>query len=263
MWSYRSLRETGARSAARIDWWGNASFAVGLTAVLAAITYGIQPYGGHADGLDQSLGARPGSSAAPSLLVAFCFVETRVADPMFHLSLFRIQAFSAGNLAGLLASVSRGGLQFMLIIWLQGIWLPLHGYSFASTPLWAGIYLLPLTVAFLFAGPLSGYLLRPVRRAQPGDRRAGPGRGELPRTDAAADRLQLLGIRGLLVLNGIGSGLFSAPNTSAIMSSVPGQPAGRRVGNARHLPELGHVAVDRGLLHPDDRRAGADPARAR
>ena len=46
----------------------------------------------------------------------------------------------------------------MLIIWLQGIWLPLHGYDYADTPLWAGIFLLPLTVGFLVAGPISGYL---------------------------------------------------------------------------------------------------------
>src|SRR5690349_18458016 len=74
------------------------------------------------------------------------------------MSLFRIRPCWAGNLAGLLASVARGGLQFMLIIWLQGIWLPLHGYQFENTPLWAGIYLLPLTVSFLVAGPISGAL---------------------------------------------------------------------------------------------------------
>ena len=156
VWSYRSLRETSTRSAAKIDWWGNALFAVSVTAILVAITYGIQPYGGHNMGWT-SPWVLSGLIGGVALLVAFCLVEAHTVDPMFDMSLFRIKAFSAGNLAGLLASVSRGGLQFILIIWLQGIWLPLHGYSFSSTPLWAGIYLLPLTVAFLLAGPLSGY----------------------------------------------------------------------------------------------------------
>ena len=130
-----------------------------------------------------------------ALLVAFCVIETRVADPMFAMRLFRIRAFCAGNLAGLLASIARGGLQFMLIIWLQGIWLPLHGYDYESTPLWAGIYLLPLTVGFLVAGPVSGRAVRPVRRPRLRHRRAAAGGGELRRAAAAAGRLQLLVVR--------------------------------------------------------------------
>src|SRR4051812_10643314 len=150
IWSYRSLHELGTRRSGRLDWPGNLTFAVGLSVLLVAITYGIQPYGGHATGWLNPwvLG---GSAVGIALLAVFCLVESRIPDPMFDLSLFRIREFSAGNLAGLLASISRGGLQFMLIIWLQGIWLPLHGYDFASTPLWAAIYLLPLTVGFLLA----------------------------------------------------------------------------------------------------------------
>src|SRR5699024_2190013 len=125
----------------------NALFAVGLTVLLAAITYGIQPYGSHTMGWASPL-VLAGLVSGAVLLVVFCVVETRIAEPMFEMALFRIRPFSAGNLAGLLASMGRGGLQFMLIIWLQGIWLPLHGYSFAQTPLWAGIFLLPLTVSF-------------------------------------------------------------------------------------------------------------------
>ncbi len=229
VWSYHSLRETSARSAAYIDWWGNALFAVGLTAVLAAITYGIQPYGGHEMGWT-SPWVLTGLVGGAALLVAFCVVEAHVDDPMFDMSLFRIQAFSAGNLAGLLASVSRGGLQFMLIIWLQGIWLPLHGYSFSSTPLWAGIYLLPLTAAFLLAGPLSGYYSDRL-----GARSLAT--GGLVLVAVSFLGLMLLptdfhywAFAGLLVLNGIGSGLFSAPNTSAIMSSVPANRRGAASG---------------------------------
>ena len=77
---------------------------------------------------------------------------------MFQLPLFRIRAYTFGVLSSFLSAIARGGLMFMLIIWLQGIWLPEHGYSFASTPLWAGIYMLPLTAGMLLAGPLSGIL---------------------------------------------------------------------------------------------------------
>ena len=229
LWSYHSLRETSARVPARIDWWGNVLFAGGLTAVLAAITYGIQPYGEHDMGWTNPW-VLAGLIGGVALLVAFCVVETKVREPMFNLSLFRIRAFSAGNLAGLLASMARGGLQFMLIIWLQGIWLPLHGYSFEQTPLWAGIYLLPLTVAFLVAGPLSGFLSdRFGARAF--------ATGGLLLVAVSFLGLMLLpadfnywAFPGLLVLNGIGSGLFSAPNTTAIMNSVPANQRGSASG---------------------------------
>jgi MFS family permease len=229
VWSYRSLRETAARSRARVDWWGNALFAVGLTVLLVAITYGIQPYGSHTMGWTSPL-VLAGLVSGVVLLVVFCVVETRIAEPMFEMALFRIRPFSAGNLAGLLASMGRGGLQFMLIIWLQGIWLPLHGYSFAQTPLWAGIFLLPLTVSFLVAGPLCGYL---------SDRF---GARFFATGGLVVVALSLLGLMllptdfsygafaALLVVNGIGSGMFSAPNTTAIMNSVPASRRGAASG---------------------------------
>jgi MFS family permease len=163
-------------------------------------------------------------------LITFCMYESRIDEPMFAMSLFRIKAFSSGNLAGLLASVSRGGLQFMLIIWLQGIWLPLHGYSFERTPLWAGIYLLPLTVSFLVAGPISGfYSDRFGARAF--------ATGGLVIVAVSFVGLLLLptnfsywAFAGLLVLNGIGSGMFSSPNTTAIMNSVPASSRGAAAG---------------------------------
>jgi MFS family permease len=149
---------------------------------------------------------------------------------MFAMDLFRLRPFWAGNLAGLLASVARGGLQFMLIIWLQGIWLPLHGYDFADTPLWAGIYLLPLTCAFLVAGPVSGALSDKF-----GARAFAT--GGLLVVAGSFLGLMLLPVdfnywafAGLLVLNGVGSGLFSAPNTTAIMNSVPARQRGAASG---------------------------------
>ncbi|HEY2312568.1 MAG TPA: MFS transporter, partial [Streptosporangiaceae bacterium] len=157
VWAYRKLRDNGERHRARIDWWGNVTFAAGLGAVLIALTNGIQPYGHHTMGWSNPAvyGLLAGGVL---LLVAFAVIESRVAEPMFQLSLFRIRAFTAGNVAGLAVAIARGGLQFMLIIWLQGIWLPLHGYDYSQTPLWAGIFLLPLTAGLLIAGPISGIL---------------------------------------------------------------------------------------------------------
>jgi MFS family permease len=157
VWAYLMLRDLGERRPVRLDWRGNVTFAVGLIALLTGITYGIQPYRGHAMGWTSPwvIAALAGGMA---LLILFGLVETRVAEPMFDMGLFRIRAFSAGNLAGLLAALARGGLLFIAIIWLQGIYLPRHGYGFSQTPLWAGIYLLPLTAGFLLAGPVSGFL---------------------------------------------------------------------------------------------------------
>jgi MFS family permease len=220
VWSYVKLREFGTPRPARIDWVGNITFTVGAGVLLAAITYGIQPYGADPTGW-RSPKVVGGLVVGISLLLAFCVAETRVHAPMFRLALFRIRAFAAGNLAALLTAISRGGLQFMLIIWLQGIWLPLHGYDYADTPLWAGIYMLPLTVGFLLAGPLSGYLSDRF-----GARLFATG-GLLLVVVSFVGLLALPVDFGyplfavLLVTSGVGQGMFSAPNTSAIMSSVP------------------------------------------
>ncbi|MQY21783.1 MFS transporter [Nocardia macrotermitis] len=238
VWSYRSLREIGARQPARVDWAGTATFTIGTSVILAAITYGIQPYGRHATGW-----SNPWVIAALTtgvvLLGAFCVIETRVRQPMFQLGLFRIRAFAAGNLAALLVSIARGGLQFMLIIWLQGIWLPLHGYSYESTPLWAGIYMLPLTAGFLLAGPLCGYL---------SDRYGARLFATTGLLIVAASFLGLIALPvvfpyplfALLILaSGFGQGMFSAPNTSSIMSSVPAARRGVASGMRATLQNSG------------------------
>jgi MFS family permease len=229
VWSYLSLHELGTRNRGRLDWWGNVTFAVGLGVLLAGITYGIQPYGGHSMGWTNPW-VLAGLIGGVALLVVFCAVETRVPDPMFHLGLFRNRTFAYGNLAGLMASISRGGMQFMLIIWLQGIWLPLHGYDYKDTPLWAGIYLLPLTIGFLVAGPLAGYLsdrygVRPFAVG-----------GALV-VAASFVGLIVLPVNFpywlfalLVAVNGLGSGLFSSPNTSAVMGAVPAAQRGAAAG---------------------------------
>jgi MFS family permease len=229
VWAYRSLHEIATTRRARIDWAGNLTFALGAGLLLVAITYGIQPYGGQPTGWGSPF-VLGGLAAGSALLIAFCVLETKIAEPMFRLSLFRIRAFAAGNIASLLSSIARGGLQFMLIIWLQGIWLPLHGYDFADTPLWAGIYLVPLATGFLLAGPVSGYLSD--RFGQRLFATSG-----LLITAAGFTGLLLLPVNFpywafalLIFCNGIGSGLFASPNTSAIMSSVPARHRGAASG---------------------------------
>ena len=229
VWSYRSLRELGARTPGRLDWVGAVTFGLGLTVLLVGITYGIQPYGDSSTGWTSPwvLGS---IGVGLLLLVAFVLVELRVDSPMVDIRLFSSATFGMGNLAGLMSSVGRGGLQFMLIIWLQGIWLPLHGYSFESTPLWAGIYLLPATFGFLVSAPFAGWLSDRI--------------GARPLTVGgmllmAASFVALLlipvnfdyWIFALLVfLNGVGGGFFTAPNTAAIMSSVPADQRGAASG---------------------------------
>ena len=229
VWAYFMLRDIGTRRKARMDWWGNILFAAGLIAILVGITYGLLPYGGHPMGWTNPwvLTAIFGGLAA---LVIFGFVETKVAEPLFRLSLFRIRAFAAGNLANFMVSLGRGGMQFMLIIWLQGIWLPLHGYSFSRTPLWAGIYLVPLTIGFLVSAPLSGVL---------SDRFGAKGFTVGGALLTALSFLFLLFLPVnfpywvfalIILLNGFGSGLFAAPNRAEMMNSVPANARGAAGG---------------------------------
>jgi MFS family permease len=227
IWSYHSLRDLGVRKAGKIDWWGNLTLAAGLVLLMVGITYGIQPYGGHTMGWTSPL-VLSCLLGGLALLALFCVIEVRVDEPMFHLELFRIRAFAAGNLAALLAAMARGGLQFILIIWLQGIWLPEHGYDFARTPLWAGIYMLPLILGLLVAGPASGWLSDRF-----GARPFATG-GVLVAATSFALLIVLPVDFGyawfalILLLNGIGMGLFQSPNTAGVMNSLP--PAQRGAG---------------------------------
>jgi MFS family permease len=229
VWAYFMLHDIGVRKHARMDWWGNILFGGGLIAVLVGITYGLLPYGGHPMGWTNPwvLTALIGGVA---LLVVFVYVETKVAEPLFRISLFKIRAFAAGNIASLAMALSRGGMQFMLIIWLQGIWLPLHGYSFSQTPLWAGIYLIPLTIGFLFSAPLSGIL------SDKFGAKAFTVGGALG-TAATFLVLAFLPVNFdywqfalLVALNGFGTGLFVSPNRAEMMNSVPANARGAAGG---------------------------------
>jgi MFS family permease len=227
VWGYLKLEERSQPKRSSIDWWGNVTFALGLVLVMVAVTYGIRPYHGHATGWGSPrvLGLLAASIVSLTMFVA---IEKRVAEPMFRLALFRIRAFTFGTLSTFLAAISRGGLMFMLIIWLQGIWLPEHGYSFTETPLWAGIYMLPLTLGMLLAGPTSGYL---------SDRFGARGFATGGMLGAALSFALMMFLPTdftywvfalVLLLTGIAMGMFASPNRAAVMNSLP--PGDRGAG---------------------------------
>ncbi|HYB48169.1 MAG TPA: MFS transporter, partial [Streptosporangiaceae bacterium] len=231
VWAYLMLEERGVRATTRIDWLGNLTFAVGLIAVLVGITYGILPYGGHTMGWTNPwvIAAIAGGFA---VLALFVLIERRVRAPMFFLSLFRIRAFSAGIIAALFSALARGGLMFMLIIWLQGIWLPEHGYSFSQTPLWAGIFLLPLSAGFLLAGPFAGRLADHwgARPFTTGGMVVCAGSFLL--LTALPVNFPYWGFALVIFVNGLAMGLFAAPNQTGIMNSLPPDQRGVGAGMA-------------------------------
>jgi MFS family permease len=229
VWAYLKLQDNGIRIPAKIDWLGNTLFAVGLISVLIGIVYSLLPYGGHPTGWTNPyvLTAIFGGIA---VLVLFGWVETKVEQPMFRLSLFKIRAFTFGNIAGMLGALGRGGIQFMLIIWLQGIWLPQHGYSFSRTPLWAGIAMIPLTVGFLIVGPLAGWM---------SDRHGARlfATTGLIVSGAAFLLLETLPINFsyvwfalLIFMFAVGMGLFFSPNQASVMNSLPPEQRGAGAG---------------------------------
>lgn len=238
-WAYARLHEISfRRSGQKIDYLGNGTFALGLTVLLVSVTYGLLPYGGARTGWSDPF-VQAGVAAGGLLLVGFLLLESRVPDPMFRLELFRVRSFAAGNIASLLGSIARGGMMLLLVLWFQGIWLPLHGYSFASIPLWAGIAMMPMIAGFLVAGPLSGWL---------SDRR-GPrtlatlGLALASSTFFALALLPidfpywLMGV--LLFLQGCGMGMFAAPNAAAVMNSVPPENRGAASGMLATLQNSG------------------------
>jgi MFS family permease len=226
---YLKLRELGQRRAAAIDWPGNITFGVGLVLIMVGITYGIEPYGHSNEGWENPfvLGA---IGIGVLFMFAFCIIETKVAQPMFRLQLFKIRAFTSGVFASFLAALSRGGLMFMLVIWLQGIWLPLHGYDFARTPLWAGIAMIPLTTGLLISGPVTGILsdrygARPFAT------------GGMIGAGISFGLLELLPIDfsywvfGLLLfLLGLTMAAFGSPNRTGVMNSLPAEHRGAGSG---------------------------------
>ena len=228
VWGYRSLRDHGVRVRARIDWTGNALFAIGLVSLLIGIVYSLLPYGGHPTGWTNPW-VLAGVIGGIAVLVVFAWYETRAAEPMFNLRLFRIRAFRAGNVAGLMTSLARGGMQLMLVIWLQGIWLPQHGYDFSQTPLWAGIYMIPLTLG-LFIGPYAGVLSD--RYGARGLSVAGlfMSAGAFLLLETLPMNFSYVWFALLILLFALGVGLFFSPNQAAVMNSLPADQRGAGAG---------------------------------
>jgi MFS family permease len=229
IWAYRSLRELSSPRSARIDWWGNALLATGMVLIMVAVTHGIRPANGHTTGWGSPrvIALLTAGAAALALFVA---VERRTQEPMFRLSLFRVRAYTFGTLSTFLASLARGGLMFMLIIWLQGIWLPQHGYSFAETPLKAALYMLPLTIGLLAVAPTAGFLsdrfgARPFATA--GMLLTAAGFAMLM---ALPTNFSYPTFAPILFFMGMSMGLFAAPNRAAVMNSLPSSERG--VGGA-------------------------------
>jgi len=225
IWSFK-LKELSIKATkTKIDIWGNLTFVLGITLLLVGVTYGLIPYGNSPMGWNNPWVIFSLFIGLFSLIL-FPFVENRVESPMFRLDLFKIKSFAYANIAGLLGSLGRGGMMFMLILLLQGIWLPLHGYSYASTPFWAGIYMLPLTAGIIIMGPLSGVLSDIY-----GPRWIATG-------GMVIVTLSFLLFAALPInfsfyefalaefMMGVGSGMFGTPNTASIMNSVPAEDRG-------------------------------------
>ncbi|MFZ2073819.1 MAG: MFS transporter [Methanoregula sp.] len=241
IWAFLKLKEPAYEKRSRkIDIWGNLSFIGGLTLFLVGITYALLPYRSASMGWGDPW-VITALFCGILLLVAFPIIETRVEDPMFRMDLFKIRNFAFGNAAGFISALARGGVMIVLIILLQGIWLPLHGYSFESTPFWAGVFMLPLTIGFVVMGPLSGII-----------------------SDKYGARwistlgMVLVGIAFLilailpynfeylpfalaLLIMGLGNGMFSSPNAAAIMNSVPPEERGVTSGMMSTLVNSGFV----------------------
>jgi len=226
IWSYYKLKELSIKAEkTKIDILGNFTFLLGITLLLVGVTYGLLPYGSNPMGWTNPWVITSMALGLISMIL-FLIVENRVESPMFRLDLFKNKSFAYANVAGLLGALGRGGMMFMLILLLQGIWLPLHGYSYSSTPFWAGIYMLPLTAGIIIMGPISGVLSDTY------------GPRWIATSGMIIVTIAFLVLAALpynftfiefalaLFLMGIGGGMFGSPNSASIMNSVPPEDRG-------------------------------------
>lgn len=241
MWSYWKLKETAKTNRnQKLDVWGNITFGVGLTLILVGVIYGLLPYGSSAMGWLNPwvLASLVGGGA---LLFAFPYIERRVHQPMFHLGLFKIRMFSAASVSSFLSSVGRGGVMIVLIVLLQGIWLPLHGYSFVSTPFWAGVYLIPFLLGFVAMGPLSGWLSDRMGARFLSTLGVGIVTGSFILLSFLAYDFQYPIFGAMIFVMGVGGGMFAAPNTASLMNSVPQEHRGAASGMNATLQNTGQT----------------------
>jgi EmrB/QacA subfamily drug resistance transporter len=246
-WSYWKLKENGTiRRHQKMDYWGNITFGAGLTLLLVGITYGLVPYGSSPMGWGSPwvIGAL---LTGAGLLIAFPFVERRAADPMFRVDLFKIKAFSMGNLAGFLGALARGGVMIMLVVLLQGIWLPLHGFSYEDTPFWAGIFMIPMSLGIALTGPISGWLSdKHGARVLATAGMAITGASFVAFAFLPAN-FEYLPFALILFIMGLGNGIFFSPNMASIMNSVPAEHRGVASGMRATLQNCGQT-ISQGIF---------------
>ncbi len=219
IWSIFKLKETAEKQKVHMDIWGNVSLALSLILISLGFTYTLEPYGNSQMGWGSPY-VIASFIVGIIFLIAFVFIERRVKGPLFNLSLFRIRPFAYGNLSLLLSSLGRGAVMFLVIIWLQGIYLPLHGFSYTQTPFWAGIYMLPMLLGMVIFGPIGGALTDKYGArifATSGMIVTSIGLFLLTLLPYNFNAIQF---ELIIFLIGIGGGLFAAPNTTAIMNAV-------------------------------------------
>ncbi len=240
VWSYWKLKDTTLRRKQKMDYWGNITFGAGLTLILLGMTYGLTPYGNSPMGWGSPwvIGALVSGAA---MLIAFPFIESRVKDPMFRLDLFKNRQFASANIATFLSSLARGGVMIMIIILLQGIWLPLHGYTYESAPFWAGIFMIPMSIGVALTGPLSGWLSdKHGARLLATAGMIITGAAFLAFTLLPAN-FAYLPFALILFVMGIGNGIFMSPNMASVMNSVPAECRGAASGMRATLQNCGQT----------------------
>ncbi len=231
-WSIFKLKETRKKMEVPLDIYGNVTLAISLILISLGFTYVLVPYGNSQMGWGNPW-VIVSFVLGVIFMIAFVYVEGKVKYPLFKLSLFRNRPFAYGNISLLLSSLGRGAVMFLVMIWLQGIYLPLHGYSYSETPFWAGIYLLPMMLGTVILGPISGILT---------DKYGARALSTIGMIIMGISlfiltllpyNFNLLEFELIMFLNGVGGGLFASPNTTAIMNALP--PEDRGTGNGMRM----------------------------
>ncbi|WP_291766731.1 MFS transporter [Caldivirga sp. UBA161] len=229
LWSIFKLRRVGSSGVkVKIDYWGNITLAVGLVLISLGFTYALMPYGNSEMGwLNPYVVAS--FIIGVIMLIAFIPIELKQESPLFNLSLFKVRPFTYGIMALFLSSLARGALMFLLTIWLQGIYLPLHGFSYVETPFWAGIYMLSMLIGTVVMAPIGGALTDKYGARIVATVGMIIVAVSLYLLTLLPYNFNLTSFELILFLNGLGNGLFSSPNTTSIMNAL--HPRDRGAGN--------------------------------
>jgi MFS family permease len=245
VWSYWKLKDNAVRHKdQKVDIPGNVTFASGLTLLLLGVTYGLMPYGSSSMGWGDPW-VLASMLVGAGLLVVFVIVESFVSQPMFKMNLFRTRQFAFGSIAGMLQSMGMGGVMFMMIILLQGVWLPLHlpaNVPFSQIPFYAGIYMIPMMAGFVIFGPISGAISDKIGARLLGTVGMLLGAAAFLIFTTFTYNFSYPEFGATLFLMGAGMGLFAAPNITAVMNSVAPQERGAASGMRTTLQNTGQTA---------------------